>query len=372
MSDLGRVVQINSASLGGAEANALDLSASRASAKNQTMSPHIEGARKTTVDVLIPCYRYGRFLTQCVESVLSQEGVSVRILILDDASPDNTSEVASHLTERDWRVEYRRHATNKGHISTYNEGIEWASADLFLLLSADDYLLPGALSRAAKLMEASPDMSFAFGAATALFDDNSTQSLKPFKARFAADTAVLTCLDFVKAMNGRNIVPTPTAVVRTKCQKNVGGYSYALPHAGDMAMWLRLAAEGPVGFVNEPQGVYRIHAQNMSRSYSSTRLPDIQQRRAAIEHFIEHSGAKLPDTIPWRKILLQALGRDAAYQARAAFVDGHLEASHQLSKLARELYPGVWHTDQWFRLLVHRAIGQRAWSLLRSAYRGGS
>jgi len=102
----------------------------------------------SSVDVFVPCYRYGHFLRECVESVLSQTDVSVGVLIIDDASPDNTAEVATALVNEDPRVSFIRHAENKGHIATYNEGIEWASADYMLLLSADDYLLPGALSRA--------------------------------------------------------------------------------------------------------------------------------------------------------------------------------------------------------------------------------
>ncbi|MGO7624499.1 glycosyltransferase family 2 protein, partial [Rhizobium ruizarguesonis] len=78
-------------------------------------------------------------LEECVGSVLSQAGVDVRVLILDYCSPDNTPEVGMALASRDKRVTYRRHTANKGHISTYNGGIEWAGGDLFLLLSADDY-----------------------------------------------------------------------------------------------------------------------------------------------------------------------------------------------------------------------------------------
>ncbi|MFB2604086.1 glycosyltransferase family 2 protein, partial [Rhizobium phaseoli] len=104
------------------------------------------------VDVVIPCYNYAHFLEECVESVLAQAGVDVRVLILDDCSPDNTPEVGMALASRDSRVIYRRHPANKGHIATYNEGIEWAGGDLFLLLSADDYLLAGALGRASELM----------------------------------------------------------------------------------------------------------------------------------------------------------------------------------------------------------------------------
>src|SRR5437868_5525237 len=106
----------------------------------------------SSVDVIVPCYRYGHFLKQCVESVIRQESCDVRVLIVDDASPDNTPEVASVLAEADSRVTYVRHHLNKGHIATYNEGIEWASADYLLLLSADDFLLPGALYRATHAM----------------------------------------------------------------------------------------------------------------------------------------------------------------------------------------------------------------------------
>ncbi len=311
----------------------------------------------TTVDVAIPCYRYGNFLRESVESVLSQENVDVRVLILDDCSPDNTAEVGKQLAAQDDRVEFRRHAVNQGHITTYNEGIEWASADLFLLLSADDYLAPGALARASQLFETDPEMSFVFGNAVLLSDDNVRQALEPFGSSFPTESAVMSCLDFVKAMKGQNIVPTPTAVVRTSAQKQVGGYCHALPHAGDMAMWLRLAAEGPAGFVNATQAVYRMHSQNMSRSYSSARLPDVQQRRAAIEHFLEYSAAKLPDAAPFKQILFQSLGRNAAYQASEAFNEGDMETSRRLAELAKQLYPGVWHTSSWVRLLLNRTIG---------------
>ena len=52
------------------------------------------------VDVIVPCYNYGRFLRECVESVLSQP-VEVRVLIIDDASTDDTPEVAAALAAED-------------------------------------------------------------------------------------------------------------------------------------------------------------------------------------------------------------------------------------------------------------------------------
>ena len=114
------------------------------------------------VDVIIPCYKYAHFLRDCVESVLSQEGVDIRILILDDCSPDNTPEVAAELQQQDSRIEYRRHEKNQGHIATYNEGLEWTNGDYVMLLSADDLLTPGALARSARLMNAHPEVGLVY------------------------------------------------------------------------------------------------------------------------------------------------------------------------------------------------------------------
>src|ERR1700676_2500929 len=96
------------------------------------------------VDVIVPCYQYGHFLRDCVASVLAQEAVELRVLVLDDASADDTAAIGAELAASDRRVEFRRHAVNQGHIATYNEGLDWASGDYTLLLDADDLLTPGA------------------------------------------------------------------------------------------------------------------------------------------------------------------------------------------------------------------------------------
>src|SRR5664279_4812688 len=99
------------------------------------------------IDVVIPCYNYGRFLEECVRSVLDQPIKDVRVLIIDDASSDNSLSVAEMLSKADPRVSVIAHAANRGHILIYNEGlIDWASAEYSLLLSADDLLTEGALA----------------------------------------------------------------------------------------------------------------------------------------------------------------------------------------------------------------------------------
>ena len=119
----------------------------------------------SSVSVVIPCYNYGRYLPEAVGSALSnQPGVDVRVLIIDDASPDDSAQVAKEIAAADPRVELRVHTDNQGGIATYNEGIiDWADGDYTVLLSADDQLTPGALTRATEFMDAHPSVGFVYG-----------------------------------------------------------------------------------------------------------------------------------------------------------------------------------------------------------------
>src|SRR4051812_1711801 len=116
----------------------------------------------TRVDVIVPCYNYGHLLEECVQSVLSQDDVDVRVMIMDDASPDATEAIGRRLAI-DPRVEYRRHHTNRGHIATYNEALAEVTGDYCMILSADDVLTPGALSRATRVMDRHPEVGLAYG-----------------------------------------------------------------------------------------------------------------------------------------------------------------------------------------------------------------
>ena len=62
------------------------------------------------VDVVVPCYNYGRYLKSCVGSLLSQEGVDVRVLIIDDTSTDDSPQIGAAIAASDPRVEFRHHA----------------------------------------------------------------------------------------------------------------------------------------------------------------------------------------------------------------------------------------------------------------------
>jgi glycosyltransferase involved in cell wall biosynthesis len=320
----------------------------------------------SSVDVIVPCYRYAHYLRECVSSVLGQSVKQLRVLIIDDASPDNTAEVAAELAKEDSRVTVIRHSTNKGHIATYNEGIEWVSADYMLLLSADDYLLPGALRRAVNLMDVSSDVGLTFGKAIVRHDRDRAGDMHGIDR--SEDYRILSGLEFIELSGASNIVPTAAAVVRTALQKRLGGYRPELPHSGDMEMWLRFAAHGSVGMFEAHQAVYRRHDGNMSAPYlSRSGLQDLLQRKAAFDCFFETCGPAVPNSSQLRFRLFRLLGREAIGFASAAFNEGEMEVSEQLSTFALAVCPQVERSLPWIRLAGKRSLGLRRWRALRPA-----
>jgi GT2 family glycosyltransferase len=353
------------------------------SAPSSELAAETKSRREGTlarIDVFIPCYNYGRFLYQCVNSVLGQEGVDVRVLVIDDASPDNTAEIAGALARENPRVTVIRHSTNKGHINTYNEGIEWASADYMLLLSADDYLLPRALSRATGLMEAHPEVGFTFGNVIELSDSGNEMPKKSIiQATNVSDSRILEGREFIELSGGAdNLVATCTAVVRTELQKRIGGYRHELPHTGDMEMWLRFAAHASVGFIPVYQGVYRLHSANMSTGYyvisdgrliyaRNGRLSDLQQRKSALDCFFEYCNDVLPRREELCHRLYRQLSEVAVGRASAAFNDGQMEESRQLSDFALAVCPKIKSSPAWLKLTCKRWMGARTWRAVRPA-----
>lgn len=324
----------------------------------------------SSVDIVVPCYRYGHFLRECVESVLAQQEVEVRILVIDDASPDDTAEVATELTTQSSRVTFVRHATNKGHIATYNEGIDWATADYYMILSADDYLLPGALASAASLMDAHPNVGLTYSRAVTL-DHCGTNALNVVDEAKGAAWRVLPGLEFIKLCRARNIVPTPTAVVRTSLQRRLGGYRPELPHSGDLEMWLRLAAHSAVGVSEAYHAVYRRHSENMSLLFAtSSCLPDLQQRKAAFDCFINSWGDTLQSPEKIHRRLSWFLACDAVTFASAAFNEGEMEDSERLSEFALRICPQVKRSLRWAKLTCKRGVGREAWCALQPAVHG--
>jgi hypothetical protein len=332
--------------------------------------------RVPPVTVVIPCYNYGHYLPAVLASVLDQPGVAVDVVVVDDASPDGSGEVAEALAAHDPRITVVRHVRNRGHIATYNDGLERVSGDYVALLSADDLLTPGALARATGLLEANPSVAFAYGRVVCFGDgpmpvartEPRSWVIWPGEAWLAQ-----------RWRSGRNCIWSPEVVMRSSVQREIGGYRPELPHSGDMDMWMRAAAVGDVGLVaGVDQAYYRFHGSNMHATSFGGGTPagvlvDLRERAHNFEQLATEIGA---DGLPAAR---HAVAKEALkVVARTELWDADHDVAEQLVAFAADLDPAV-VGGPWWRAAKEMCRTGRTWNegrdpflLARLAWLGGA
>ncbi|MGJ7442286.1 glycosyltransferase family 2 protein [Aquipuribacter sp. MA13-6] len=273
-----------------------------------------------TVGVVVASYNYGRFLGECVRSLLVQPGVDVRVLVMDDASTDDTPTVSQALSRLDGRVEPVRNEVNLGHIATFNRGFrlmeERHQPDYVVKLDADDAVADGALARAVALMEAERSVSFVYGRPRRVVGDHlDTRSARPVLDRPRHARTVWPGQAWLaqRCRTGIGCISNPEVVMRGAAFRRLGGQmDERLSHTYDFELWLRLAAVGDVGHVDDHyQGVYRIHGDSMMRTVNAGPVVDLRGRLEAFASL----GSPLFDHVRGRDGLHTAARRRVAEQA---------------------------------------------------------
>jgi glycosyltransferase involved in cell wall biosynthesis len=320
-----------------------------------------------TVDVVIPCYNYAHYLERCIQSVIQQENVIIRALIVDDCSPDNTEEVGRRLAAEHPQVEYIRNETNKGLVGTSNVGLMgWATAKYSIWLSADDLLCKGAVSRAAQIMDAHPNVGLVYGLARVFSHDSDIKEEYPAADQTEFESTTVSGHAFIQRFcEHKNGVASPTALVRTNIQKKIGGYNPAFPHTCDVEMWMRFATQGDIGVINAPQAYYRWHNTNMSSNYINQPMGDLREQIETCEHVRDAWGQDIPDFAKWVQDMRIRYAAESCWLAGIALERGDQDAARQCIEFARRLQPDVWKLRSWWIYQLKRLTGKAGGRLVQ-------
>jgi glycosyltransferase involved in cell wall biosynthesis len=290
-----------------------------------------------SVDVAVPCYQYGHFLRESVTSVLDQDLRDVRVLIIDNGSTDDSLDVARDLAASDPRVEVLAYPSNRGPHACYNAGIDWASADYFLVLDADDYLAPGCLSRAAAIMDRHRDISFTHGIEGRILPGccAPAETSEDPDAQWEISTGIA----FIERLCRKPVNPvgSPTVIRRTSAQKQVGYYRPQLPYTDDLEMWLRLAMVGSVAHIRRIQAIRRLHERQLSFQYERAHhVRSFREREAAFDSFFANEGRSLTNARQLTALMKRGLSDHAYWSALSHTCRGHGRAGLELLKFSAQ------------------------------------
>lgn len=115
------------------------------------------------VTTILPTYRRPKMLERAIRSVLNQTYSAVQVLVLDDASGDETRSIVEQLAHQDPRVIYHFHEQNIGPDHNWIYGVDQIDTPFFSFLSDDDFLLPNFYENAINTLDKHPEAMFFCG-----------------------------------------------------------------------------------------------------------------------------------------------------------------------------------------------------------------
>src|SRR5712692_1128062 len=281
------------------------------------------------VSVIIPTYNRAVFLAGAIESA-RQAGSDLEIIVVDDASTDDTREVCQKLSG----IRYIRLPRNRGLAAARNAGVLASSAEFVAFLDDDDLRLPNTIDLQIRSLEVDPKAVLVYG--RVLSED----------ARRRLPTGHIVPEDcprgdvFWKLLTG-NFIPVLSVLARRRQLFEGGGFRTDLRVLEDWDLWLRLSERFPFRTVEEVVAMYRV-SNSSSSQMSSDRVFMIQEMMRMQETAMQCGRARAASWSQRRKCrreLRRSTYNSLVYDAASALAeDDRLRAGNYL-RFALRLCP---------------------------------
>lgn len=227
------------------------------------------------ISAIIPCYNAADWLRPAIESVLAQTRPVQELIVVDDASTDDSCAIAS-----EYPVRLLRMPANRGPAAVRNHALRAAAHDTVAWLDADDYWHPDHCAIVVPLLERHPEAAVAFSA---------LQEVGARTGVWGMPTAAETPRRVLWECFHATIVPTTSAVARRQATLAIGGFREELRIAPDFDFWIRLALAHPFVWTQQVTAVYRRHARQISRA-PLAQLESTYRSRALVSDEAEAAG----------------------------------------------------------------------------------
>ncbi|MFH1453394.1 MAG: glycosyltransferase [Armatimonadota bacterium] len=230
------------------------------------------------VSVIIPVYNAEKYIKRTIQSVLDQTYTDYEIIVVDDGSTDYSKEVLSSYGDK-VRYFYQK---NSGVSAARNRAIREAKGEYIALLDQDDLWYSQRLEKQIALLDKRPDTGIVYA------DCNYID---------AEDKVLLRLFEKGRSYSGKvfeqlaidNFIPIPTVLIKKEILDKTGLFLEDYTFAEEYDLFLRIARNHNVEFIDEVLAGYRIHDTNLSKDIENSLKEDIK----VTEHIMD----KYPDDI---------------------------------------------------------------------------
>jgi hypothetical protein len=196
------------------------------------------------VSLIIPTFSRPHFLPRCVESA-HKAGSSVEVIVVDDASSDETASVCQTLRD----IKYVRLDSNRGVAGARNEGVSASTGEYIGFLDDDDLRLPNSIDAQVSLLEAHPSAGMVYG--RALYGDEQGD-LKGGSYPEECPQG-----DIFWQLMEWNFIPCLTVIFRRACLDRVGLLDESATGVDDWDLWVRISELYPVLAIEQEVAIWR-------------------------------------------------------------------------------------------------------------------
>ncbi len=216
--------------------------------------------------VVIPSYNHGKFLKKAIDSVLNQTYKDFELIIIDDASTDNSRKIIDSY--KDPRIIKYYNAENQGAVVTLNQLIEFANSEYIALLNSDDYWEPTKLQKQIDYLDTHKDKAACFTLADFVDEkdnlilENDNFNVKIFNQRNRKQSEW-----YRYFFDNGNCLCHPSVMIRKEVYLKIGKYKNTYRQLPDFEFWIRLIKQYDIYIIQENLTHFRIlssHSKNTS------------------------------------------------------------------------------------------------------------
>ncbi len=206
------------------------------------------------VTIVVPCYNHAKYIEETIKSIVNQTYKNIELIVIDDGSKDNSVQVIKSLVKvYDFTFIARE---NRGLSKTLNEGINLAKGKYFSACASDDKLVLNKIELQVAFMEQNSNCGMCY-AKTIFFDDEGNEQKENISKPKSGW--------IFNELLAENFIPAVTQFIRKDVLLKVGKFDETLK-IEDWDMWLRIAKEYKIGYVDKYLAYYRRHDDNVSKN----------------------------------------------------------------------------------------------------------
>lgn len=213
------------------------------------------------VSIIIPTYNRAGIIENAVQSILEQTYGQYELLIVDDASSDNTEDVIAAFNDE--RIRYIKLPENKGAAAARNEGIRQAKYDYIAFQDSDDYWKPEKLEKQMEFFAAKPDAALLYCPYECQKKDGSTIIVPNDSIPLSEKQGSI-----YKYMLCRNTIGAPGVIIRKECLAKTGLFCETLSCLEDWEFFLRISKHYEIAFQDEALLYVNLSSDGVSHNVS--------------------------------------------------------------------------------------------------------